>query len=133
MKPDVIVIAASHEEDVLAGSADVWVSVHGSSLFTGRAALRKAKEVSELVTALQQAGFPEEDISLASVRAQVRVIHGALMVAQPCHPVIAVVHGLEVLGECDVLGRLGEFEAYQQVPACIRTMRHAHESSLDLS
>lgn len=83
MQPDVIVIAASHQEDVLADSADVLVTVHGSSLVTGRAALRKAKEVSELVAALQVVGFPQEDISLEGVRAHVS--SGVLVKSSAAH------------------------------------------------
>jgi len=74
--PNVIVIAVTHEEDLVADRADLLVIVEGSSLFTGRAALQKAKEVSELVAELVKRGIPQEDIGLESVNA--RVSSGAL-------------------------------------------------------
>jgi uncharacterized protein YggE len=70
-RPDVIVITARHEEDVAADRADVLVTVQGSSLVTGRAALKKAKEVSALVEELERRGVPLEEIHLEAVHAEV--------------------------------------------------------------
>ena len=70
-RPDVLVISARHEEDVAAEHADVLVSVQGSSLVTGRAALKKAKEVSALVEELERCGLSLEKIRLEGVRAEV--------------------------------------------------------------
>jgi hypothetical protein len=41
--PDVVVITARHEESVAADRVELLVAVQGSSLVTGRAALKKAK------------------------------------------------------------------------------------------
>jgi len=70
-RPDVLVISARHEEDVAADRADVLVTVQGSSLVTGRAALKKAKEVSALVEELERCGVPLEQIHLEAVHAEV--------------------------------------------------------------
>ena len=70
-RPDVLVITARHEEDVAADHADLLVTVEGSSLVTGRAALKKAKEVSALVEELEHCGVSLEKIRLEGVRAEV--------------------------------------------------------------
>src|SRR5262249_17470454 len=59
------------EEDVTADHADLFVTVEGSSLVTGRAALKKAKEVSALVEELERSGVSLEQIRLEGVQAQV--------------------------------------------------------------
>jgi uncharacterized protein YggE len=69
-KPDTIKITASHREEVQATHGDVYVTVKGSSLVSGEAALKKAKEVSQLVEELTGFGLPAEDIHLQSVFAE---------------------------------------------------------------
>src|SRR5687768_6317369 len=69
--PDVIVITAKHEESISAERAVLFVTVQGTSVFTGRAALKKASEVRGLVEALESCGISESDIGLEGVRAQV--------------------------------------------------------------
>jgi uncharacterized protein YggE len=69
--PDVIVISARHEEDLAADRAELLVAVQGSSLVTGRAALRKAKEVAKLVEELEQCGVTQDEIGLEDIRAEV--------------------------------------------------------------
>jgi hypothetical protein len=69
--PHVIVIRVTHEEDVHAERADLLVTVKGSSLVTGHTALKKAKEVSDLVAELQKCGISPEDVALESVHAEV--------------------------------------------------------------
>jgi len=71
VEPDVIVITAKYEEDVSAERAVLFVKVEGSSLVTGRAALKKAAEVRNLVEALERCGLSESDIGLEGVHAQV--------------------------------------------------------------
>ena len=71
VEPDVIVITARYEEDVSAERAVLFVKVEGSSLVTGRAALKKAAEVRSLVEALERSGLSESDIGLEGVHAQV--------------------------------------------------------------
>ena len=65
--PDVVVITARHEESVAAERAELLVTVQGSSLVTGRAALKKAKEVSALVEKDTEA---EEDPAVTFYRVQ---------------------------------------------------------------
>jgi hypothetical protein len=69
--PDVIVIKVRHEEDLVAERAELLVTVTGSSLVTGGSALRKAKEVSDLVAELERCGINPEDVSLEGVHAEV--------------------------------------------------------------
>jgi uncharacterized protein YggE len=69
-KPDTIKITASHREEVRATHADLYVTVKGSSLVSGDEALKKAKEVSQLVEQLTGFGLPSEEIHLQSVFAE---------------------------------------------------------------
>jgi hypothetical protein len=48
-RPDLIEVRAESEEDEAADKVDLYVDVEGSSLFTGRMALSKAREVHGLV------------------------------------------------------------------------------------
>ena len=66
-RPDTIQISASDSQEVQATYADLFVTVKGSSLVSGDAALKKAKEVSQLVEELGRAGLPGEAIHLQSV------------------------------------------------------------------
>jgi len=66
-KPDTIQVSASQREELQASHADLFVSVKGSALFSGDAALKKAREVSQLVDALTQVGLPADAIHLQSV------------------------------------------------------------------
>ena len=65
--PDTITIAITRREEVSADKVDVHVTVKGTSLVTGNAALKKAKEVSLLVGALREIGLNEDDISLRGI------------------------------------------------------------------
>jgi len=69
VRSDLIEVVANIEEDVAADGVDIQVSVDGSSLFTGRAALSKAREVHQLVEALAQVGVPENQIFVEGIRA----------------------------------------------------------------
>ena len=76
-KPDTIRIISSQREEIQATHADLMVSVKGSSLFSGDAALKKAKEVSQLVDELTRYGLPVDAIQLQSVYAE--AASGALL------------------------------------------------------
>jgi uncharacterized protein YggE len=69
-KPDTIKITASQREEIQATFADLFVTVKGSSLVSGNAALKKAREVSQLVDELTRFGLPAEAIHLQSVFAE---------------------------------------------------------------
>ena len=69
--PDLIRVQVTNREEVQADRADLHVTIQGSSLVTGNAALQKAREVNQLVTALMQGGVPEKDIHLQGVSAEV--------------------------------------------------------------
>ncbi len=66
---DLIEVRAELEEDEAADKVDLYVSVEGSSLFTGRAALSKAREVHALVESLGQVGIAEDQIFVEGIAA----------------------------------------------------------------
>jgi uncharacterized protein YggE len=51
-KPDTIKISAFHREEIFASHANLYVTVKGSSVVSGNEAMKKAREVSQLVEAL---------------------------------------------------------------------------------
>lgn len=67
-KPDTIKISASHKDEIFADRADLFVTVKGSSLVSGDEAMKKAKEVSQLVEALTSFGLSPEAVQLMGVR-----------------------------------------------------------------
>ncbi len=66
-KPDTIKVTAFHREEVSATHADLHVMVKGSSVVSGDAALKKAKEVNQLVEALISLGVKEDAVKLQGV------------------------------------------------------------------
>ncbi len=66
-KPDTIKISASQREEIFANHADLFVTVKGSSVVSGDQALKKAKEVSQLVEALTNFGLSPEAMHLQGV------------------------------------------------------------------
>jgi uncharacterized protein YggE len=69
-KPDTIKISTNHKEEILATHADLFVNVKGSSVISGNEAMKKAKEVSQLVDELTRFGVPAENIHLQGVRVE---------------------------------------------------------------
>jgi uncharacterized protein YggE len=67
-KPDTIKISASHREEIFASHANLFVTVKGSSVVSGNEAMKKAREVSQLVEALTRFGLSPEAIQLLGVR-----------------------------------------------------------------
>jgi uncharacterized protein YggE len=65
-----IAITATRRQEITADKADLQVTIKGSSLVTGSAALKKAKEVNELVTALLAVGVKEDELSLRGIQVQ---------------------------------------------------------------
>ena len=76
-KPDTIKVSASHREEIFASHANLYVTVKGSSIVSGNEAMRKAKEVSQLVEALTSFGVSPEAIHLQGVR--IETTSGALL------------------------------------------------------
>lgn len=66
-KPDTIKISASQREEISANRADLSVTVRGSSVVSGDQALKKAKEVNQLVEALTSFGLSPEAVHLQGV------------------------------------------------------------------
>ena len=67
-KPDTIKVSASHKEEIFADHANLYVTVRGSSVISGNEAMKKAREVSQLVEALTNFGLSTEAIQLQGVR-----------------------------------------------------------------
>jgi len=67
-KPDTIKISASHKDEISAAYADLHVTIKGSSIVSGEEAMKKAKEVNQLVEALTSFGVKNEAIKLQGVR-----------------------------------------------------------------
>jgi len=66
-KPDTIHISTVQSEEIQATHADLIVSIRGSSFFSGNEALKKSKEVNQLVNGLEELGLSMEDIRLQSI------------------------------------------------------------------
>jgi uncharacterized protein YggE len=67
-KPDTIKVSAFHREEIFASHANLYVTVKGSSIVSGSEAMKKAKEVSQLVEALTRFGLSPDSIHLQGVR-----------------------------------------------------------------
>jgi uncharacterized protein YggE len=66
-KPDTIKVSATHREEIFASHANLFVTVHGSSVVSGNQAMKKAREVSQLVDALTRFGLSPDAIQLLGV------------------------------------------------------------------
>ena len=67
-KPDTIKVSAFHREEIFASHANLYVTVKGSSIVSGKEAMKKAREVSQLVEALTNFGLGPDAIHLQAVR-----------------------------------------------------------------
>ncbi len=67
-KPDTIKVSANHREEIFASHANLFVTVKGSSVVSGNEAMKKAKEVSQLVEALTRFGLSPDAVQLQGVR-----------------------------------------------------------------
>jgi len=76
-KPDTIKISAFHREEIFASHANLFVTVKGSSVVGGDEAMKKAKEVSQLVEALTRFGLDNDAIQLLGVH--IETASGALL------------------------------------------------------
>jgi uncharacterized protein YggE len=70
-RPDLITVQITHESELEASHVDLFVTVKGSSLVTGSAALTKAREVAALVSALGTVGVKQAAIRVEDIAAQV--------------------------------------------------------------
>jgi uncharacterized protein YggE len=76
-KPDTIKISALHREEIFASHANLYVTVKGSSVVSGNEAMKKAKEVSQLVETLTRFGLSPDTIQLLGVH--IETSSGALL------------------------------------------------------
>jgi uncharacterized protein YggE len=76
-KPDTIKVSTSHKQELSATHADLHVTVKGSSIVSGSEAMKKAKEVNQLVEALSSFGLKSEAVSLQGVHLE--TVSGALL------------------------------------------------------
>lgn len=68
---DLIHVEETVREEMQADHAELFVTIRGSSFVAGTAALTKAREVSQLVTDLREAGVSDTEIHLQNVEAEV--------------------------------------------------------------
>jgi uncharacterized protein YggE len=76
-KPDTLKVSAFHKEEIFASHANLYVTVKGSSIVSGNEAMKKAKEVSQLVEALAHFGLSPDAVQLQGVR--IETATGALL------------------------------------------------------
>jgi uncharacterized protein YggE len=75
-KPDTIKVSAFHREEIFASHANLYVMVKGSSLVSGNEAMKKAREVSQLVEALTRPALSgDEGSRLSSDSIQLLGVH----------------------------------------------------------
>ena len=67
-KPDTIKVSANQREEIFASHANLFVTVKGSSVVSGNEAMKKAKEVSQLIEALTRFGLSPDAVQLQGVR-----------------------------------------------------------------
>ncbi len=65
--PDCIILSEVLRMEVSAIGADLYITVRGSSLFTGQSALTKAKEVAQLVEAIVGEGIAPDQIQVHNI------------------------------------------------------------------
>lgn len=70
-KKDTIAVNVELEREIAASRVDFYVEIKGESLFSGKAALKKAREVRDLVAALSEINVPEEFVHLVGVWTEV--------------------------------------------------------------
>ena len=68
IQKDTIKVSANHLEEIFASHANLFVTVKGSSVVSGNEAMKKAKEVSQLVEALTRFGLSPDAVQLQGVR-----------------------------------------------------------------
>ncbi|HEX5839687.1 MAG TPA: SIMPL domain-containing protein [Anaerolineales bacterium] len=66
-KPDTIKVSAFHKEEIFASHASLYVTVRGSSVVSGNEAMKKAREVSQLVEELNRFGLSPDAVQLQGV------------------------------------------------------------------
>ena len=97
-KPDTIKVSAFHKEEIFASHANLYVTVRGSSVVSGNEAMKKAREVSQLVEALTRFGLSPDAIQLQGVRLE--TASGALLKSS------SAVYRLKI--KCEKLDRLAD-------------------------
>jgi uncharacterized protein YggE len=97
-KPDTIKVSAFHKEEISASHANLYVTVRGSSVVSGNEAMKKAREVSQLVEALTGFGLSPDAIQLQGVRLE--TASGALLKSS------SAVYRLKI--KCEKLDRLAD-------------------------
>jgi uncharacterized protein YggE len=97
-KPDTIKVSAFHKEEIFASHANLYVTVKGTSIVSGNEAMKKAKEVSQLVEALTRFGLSPDAIHLQGVR--IEAASGTLLKSS------SAVYRLKV--KCEKLDRLAD-------------------------
>ena len=76
-KPDTIKVSSIHREEIFASHANLYVTVKGSSVVSGDEAMKKAREVSQLIEALTRFGLSPDSVQLLGIH--IESASGALL------------------------------------------------------
>ena len=76
-KPDTLKVSSFHKEEIFATHANLYLTVKGSSVVSGNEAMKKAREVSQLVGELTRFGLSPEAVQLQGV--QIETTSGTLL------------------------------------------------------
>jgi uncharacterized protein YggE len=68
---DTLEVTASAEESITADRVDVHLTLEGSSLFTGHAALKQARELRDLMERLEARAIPSSAVQLEGMEARI--------------------------------------------------------------
>lgn len=98
---NVITLQEMQAHEVAADTADLFVTVEGLSLFSGAEALKKAREVAQLVSDLAAFGVPQEAIFLQSVSAD---IHSGALTKNSRAKYLLRVHCTDLSKMADLVG-----------------------------
>jgi uncharacterized protein YggE len=113
-RPNTVAVNIELTREIPANGVHVFVEVQGSSLVTGRAALRKAKEVHDLVQKLSALNIEDDQIELVGVRAEVTSgmisrsssAHYSLKIKLPDLDLLADTLGILMSSKNATIGRL---------------------------
>src|ERR687898_456906 len=105
-KPDTIKVSAFHKEELFASHANLYITVKGSSLVSGNEAMKKAREVSQLVEALTRFGLSPDAIHLQGVRIEAAsgtLLKSSIAKGKAKAEKVATAMGVKLLGVYDFM------------------------------
>src|SRR5574342_615510 len=83
-KPDTIHISTTQSEEIQATHADLIVTIKGSSFFSGDEALKKSKEVNQLVKGVVGLGLAMEEMREQLLEKAIAIVQGRAKKVAEC-------------------------------------------------